>query len=134
VCLLQTVSVSFPATRKRHEEPATTDRVLSRDSRTSLAALARFETQNTLEFQQGESLTNMRRISQEWHEAYLEAAAIYSSERWRGDVPLLRDSISPLFSRLWVDLNVLRGELESASVADMTSVTGIANQLSGPCG
>ena len=96
-----------------------------------LAALARFEAKNSLEFQQGESLTNMRRISQEWHDAYLEAAAIYSSERWRADVPLLRDSISPLFSRLWVDLNVLRGELESASVTDMTSVTGIANQLSG---
>jgi len=96
-----------------------------------LAALAKFEAKNSLEFQQAESLTNMRRISQEWHDAYLEAAAIYSSERWRADVPLLRDSISPLFSRLWVDLNVLRGELESASVTDMTSVTGIANQLSG---
>ena len=95
-----------------------------------LAALARFETKNRLEFQQGESLTNMRRISREWHNAYLEAAAIYSSERWRADVPLLRDSISPLFSRLWVELNVLRGEIESASVTDMTSATGIANQLS----
>jgi len=99
-----------------------------------LAALARFEAKNSLEFQQGESLTNMRRISQEWHDAYLEAAAIYSSERWRADVPLLRDSISPLFSRLWVDLNVLRGELESASVTDMTSVTGIATSCPAPCG
>jgi len=96
-----------------------------------LAALARFEAKNSLEFQQGESLANMRRISQEWHHAYLAAAAIYSSERWRADVPLLRDTISPLFSRLWVELNVLRGELESAAVTDMTSVTGIADRLSG---
>jgi diguanylate cyclase (GGDEF)-like protein/PAS domain S-box-containing protein len=73
----------------------------------------------------------MRRISQEWHDAYLAAAAIYSSERWRADVPLLRDTISPLFSRLWTGLNVLRGELESAAVTDMTSVTGIADRLSG---
>lgn len=96
-----------------------------------LTALARFEAKNSLEFQQGESLTHMRRISQEWHDAYLAAAAIYSSERWRTDVPLLRDYIQPLFSRLWVELNVLRGELESAAVTDMTSVTGIADQLSG---
>ncbi len=95
-----------------------------------LAALARFEAANKLEFQQGESLTHMRRISREWHDAYLAAAAIYSSERWRADVPLMRDTISPLFSRLWTGLNVLRGELESAAVTDMTSVTGIADRLS----
>ncbi len=82
----------------RHEEPAPADRVLSRDwSDRHLAALARFEAKNTLEFQQGESLTNMRKISREWHDAYLAAAAIYSSERWRADVPLLRDYIQPLF-------------------------------------
>ncbi len=96
-----------------------------------LSALTRFEAKNHLEFQQGESLTNMRRISREWHDAYLAAAAIYTSERWRSDVPLLRDYIQPLFSRLWVDLNVLRGELESAAVTDMTSITGIADRLSG---
>ena len=74
-----------------------------------LVALARFEAKNHLEFQQSDSLVNMHKISQEWHDAYLAAAAIYSSERWRADVPLLRDYIQPLFSRLWVDLNVLRG-------------------------
>ena len=95
-----------------------------------LDALVRFESQNTLEFQQGESLTNMRNISREWYQAYLAAAAIYSSERWRADVPLLRDTIRPLFSRLWTEMNVLRGEIESASATDMTSVTGVADRLS----
>jgi diguanylate cyclase (GGDEF)-like protein/PAS domain S-box-containing protein len=96
-----------------------------------IAAIAQFGKTDSLEFQQVESLANMRRISKEWHDAYLQAAAIYSSERWRADVPLLRDYIQPLFSRLWVELNVLRGELESAAVNDMTSVTGIADRLSG---
>ena len=96
-----------------------------------LAALERYQAQGRLQFQQAESLENMRRISKEWRAAYLEAAAIYSSERWRTDVPLLRDHIQPLFSRLWVELNVLRGELESSAVNDMTSVTGLADQLSG---
>jgi diguanylate cyclase (GGDEF)-like protein/PAS domain S-box-containing protein len=96
-----------------------------------LAGLARFEAQNTLEFQQSESLANMRKMSRDWYQAYLAAAAIYSSDRWRTDVPLLRDTIRPLFSHLWVGLSVLRGELESASVTDMTSATGIADWLSG---
>ncbi len=95
-----------------------------------LKALARFEAQNALEFQQSESLANMRTINKEWHQAYLAAAAIYSSERWRADVPLLRDSILPLFSQLWLELGVLRGEIEGASVTDMTSATGIADRLS----
>lgn len=96
-----------------------------------LQALTRFESQNTLELQQGESLANMRRINQEWYRAYLAVGTIFSSERWRTDAPLLRDSIRPLFSRLWAELNVLRGELESASATDMTSVTAIADRLSG---
>lgn len=95
-----------------------------------LGALARFDTQNALEFQQVESLSNMRKISRDWYQAYLAAAAIYSSERWRADVPLLHDSIRPLFSSLWVGMNVLRGELESASVTDMTSNAGVADRLS----
>jgi len=95
-----------------------------------LASLARFEAKNSLEFQQSESLARMRSISREWHDAYLATAAIYSSERWRSDVPLLRDNIIPKFSALWVDLKILRGELESAAVSDMTSVTGIADRLS----
>ena len=96
-----------------------------------LKTLTRFEAQNTLEFQQGESLADMRKISRDWYEAYLATAAIYSSERWRADVPLLRDSILPLFAQLWVELGMLRGEIESAAVTDMTSATGIADQLTG---
>lgn len=95
-----------------------------------LQALARFEKQGTLELQQGESLIKMRRISQEWRQAYMQAVAIYSTERWRADVPLLRDTIRPLFTRLWVNVNVLHSEIESASVSDVTSIASVADRLS----
>jgi diguanylate cyclase (GGDEF)-like protein/PAS domain S-box-containing protein len=97
----------------------------------NLRALAQLEAQKALEFQQSESLANMRRINKEWYQAYLAAAAIYSSERWRADVPLLRDTIRPLFAQLWTNMGVLRGEIESATVTDMTSISGIADRLSG---
>ena len=96
-----------------------------------LALLTKFEARHELEFQQSESLTQMRISSQEWHQAYLATAAIYSSERWRADVPLLSDTIRPLFTQIWAELGVLRGEIESAAVTDMTSVTNITDQLSG---
>ena len=96
----------------------------------NLRALGQLEVQHALEFQQSESLANMRRINQEWFQAYLAAAAIYSSERWRQDAPLLRDTIRPLFAHLWTSIGVLRGEIESATATDMTSITAIADRLS----
>ena len=96
-----------------------------------LASLAQFEARQVLEFQQTESLAQMRISSQEWRQAYLATAAIYSSERWRADVPLLRDTIRPLFNQVWAELGVLRGEIDSAAVTDMTSVTTITDRLSG---
>jgi diguanylate cyclase (GGDEF)-like protein/PAS domain S-box-containing protein len=95
-----------------------------------LDELAHLAAQGSLEFQQTESLAQLRRISREWYRAYQAAAAIYSSERWRTDVPLLRDIIRPLFTQVWVDLGVLRGELESASITDMASLAGSADRLS----
>jgi diguanylate cyclase (GGDEF)-like protein/PAS domain S-box-containing protein len=97
----------------------------------NLRSLTQLESQHALEFQQSESLANMRKNNQEWYQAYLAAAAIYSSERWRADVPLLRDTIRPLFAQLWTSMGVLRGEIESAAVTDMTSISGIADGLSG---
>lgn len=95
-----------------------------------LTSLTEFEKRNSLHFQQSESLVQMRKLRQNWHRAYLTAAAIYSSERWRTDVPLLRDTIRPLFTQVWTELGVLRGEIDSAAVTDMTSVTHITDKLS----
>lgn len=96
-----------------------------------LNALSGLADQQLLEFQQTESLARMREISRDWYHGYQSAAAIYSSERWRMDVPLLRDTIRPLFAQIWVDLGVLRGEVESTSASDIASLTNTANQLSG---
>jgi diguanylate cyclase (GGDEF)-like protein/PAS domain S-box-containing protein len=95
-----------------------------------LAQLGTMDARGQLEFQQSESLERMRRINHDWHQAYRNTRAIYASERWRADVPLLRDSIHPLFARIWVELGVLRNDLEAASAQDMTSLTGVASSLS----
>lgn len=95
-----------------------------------LAALAALDHRGRLELEQSESLTRMQAISRDWFHAFQVATSIYGSERWRLDVPLLRDTIRPLFEHLWVDLDTLRTELEGDSAKDMTSLTGVASQLS----
>jgi len=95
-----------------------------------LSTLMLLEKQSALELQQSESLSRMRTIHRNWYEAYQTARSIYSSERWRSDVPLLRDTIRPLFSQIWVGLDALRGELDSASADDMASLTSVASVLS----
>jgi len=95
-----------------------------------LAILSGIEARGELEFQQSEALARMRKINADWYEAYLTAKAIYTSERWRSDIPLLRDTIRPLFSRIWVDIGIIRGELDSGSAIDMTSLANVASSLS----
>jgi len=84
-----------------------------------------------LEFQQQNAYEQMHEINSEWQNGYRLAASIYNSERWRTDVPLLRDTIRPLFSLMWLNLSVLRGELESGSALDVVTLSGAADRISG---
>jgi len=97
---------------------------------TNLERRGTYAANGQLEFQQHDAYEKMREINTEWQHGYLLAASIYSSERWRTDVPLLRDTIRPLFSLIWANLSVLRGELESGSVLDVVSLSGTADQIS----
>jgi len=113
--------------KSQHEQILFYQEMVDRDL-DRLAVLAR---DNVLEFQQLDSFERMRRISRDWLAGYQHAAAIYNSERWRLDVPLMRDTIRPLFSQIWLNLSVLRGELESGSMSDMTALATTADRLSG---
>jgi diguanylate cyclase (GGDEF)-like protein/PAS domain S-box-containing protein len=95
-----------------------------------LAALTRLEKQQRLEFQQSESLAKMHLAMQDWYSGYQMASTIYTSERWRLDLPLLRDTIRPLMAQIWLDLGVLRSEIESTSTSDITSLNQTADKLS----
>lgn len=95
-----------------------------------LGELGKKEKQNLLEFQQTESLAKMRTFVHDWSAGYQAALDIYSSDRWRLDIPLVRDAIRPLFAQVWLDLSVLRSEIEGTSFSDISSLNTTADHLS----
>ncbi len=95
-----------------------------------LARLSELDRRGLLEFQQAESLAKMIEASRSWQGGYHEAAAIYGSERWRTDIPVLRDFIQPLFAEIWQTLRILENSVEAASASDMANLTDTAGRLS----
>lgn len=96
----------------------------------TLKELGELERRGFLDLQESESLRVMQQSHRDWLRVYKDVEAIYTSERWRADTPLLRDAIQPLFQQLWANLRALEGEIESYSVSDMTALRAIAAQLS----
>jgi len=97
---------------------------------TAIGKLEKYAEAGQLEFQQQEAFEKIREINTDWQSGYQIAASIYNSDRWRTDIPLLRDTIRPLFSLIWLNLSVLQGELEGSLAREIVSMSGTADQLS----
>jgi diguanylate cyclase (GGDEF)-like protein/PAS domain S-box-containing protein len=95
-----------------------------------LKALAALERQGQLGVFQSEALAVMRASLTTWLKHYRQVHKIYTSEHWRTDVPLLRDSIHPLFMRAWKGLRTLQQEIEAYSGQDIESTTQVADEVS----
>lgn len=96
-----------------------------------LNRLAALEQQGRLGLQQSESLASMRAGYRTWLEDYRRVAAIYTSERWRSDVPIVRDSVLPLFTRLWETVRTIDAELDAFSAEDMSILVRASDSVSG---
>jgi diguanylate cyclase (GGDEF)-like protein/PAS domain S-box-containing protein len=96
-----------------------------------LASLEKRLQQGTLGLQQEESLKQMRAAHTIWRKYYREIMPIYNSDRWRADVPLLRDRVQPLFMHLWEGVRDLERETEKRATQDIAATTEVADQLSG---
>jgi diguanylate cyclase (GGDEF)-like protein/PAS domain S-box-containing protein len=95
-----------------------------------LTQLEELDRRGALEFQQSESLGAMRRSARDWQRAYHAATAIYTSERWRSDLPLLRDAIHPLFADLWRTLRALEQDIHAVSSGELAGLADTAARLS----
>lgn len=83
-----------------------------------------------LDLQQSLSLQQMRNAHREWQKQYQQVAAIFTSERWRSDTPLMRDTIQPLFNQAWSGVREIEATIESRSTENLSSVTHVADILS----
>ena len=96
----------------------------------ALKELGELDRRGVLELQQSESLKTMRQTHREWLRVYKDVEAIYTSERWRADTPLMRDVIQPLFQQVWSNLRALEDQVETYSISDMSALQSTADQLS----
>lgn len=95
-----------------------------------LDAIAALGRAGGLEFQQTESLPQMRTVAATWRRHLNDVVKIYTSDRWRTDVPLLRDTIHPLNNRIWTQLRTIEQRIDAHSLADLGELAGTADRLS----
>ncbi len=94
-----------------------------------LKRLDELDARRQLGLQQHASLKIMRRSFQEWLNVYREVHAVHTSERWRSDTPLLRETIGPLFKRVRMSLQKIDRQVDTFSAQDMSLLSRIADSL-----
>jgi PAS domain-containing protein len=99
-------------------------------TRAALGEIEKYAKQGRLDLPQEDAYAKMRRDFDRWMNAYREVSAIYSSERWRADTPLLRDTIQPLFAHTWETVRLLYKEIDARLAQDVVVVSRTAETLS----
>lgn len=96
-----------------------------------LDQLSALERAGKLTFLQADAVASMRRIRNLWNKRYAQARDIYtSSDAWRRDVPVMRDTISPLFSDVRATLHAIEIEMETYAVGDVNRALDVAENTS----
>lgn len=96
-----------------------------------LEQLRTLEKQGKLGLQQGEAFTELVRIFAEWNTNFDEVKSTLTiKDRWRRDIPMLRDDIQPLFIVLSETLRSVEKEVEQRAINDIGATFGVANQVS----
>lgn len=94
-----------------------------------LKQLGEMDRRQHLGFLQHESLKIMSRSYKAWLSDYREVHAIYTSDRWRSDTSLMRDTIGPLFKQVWLSLRHIDQQVDTFSAQDMSLLGRIADSL-----
>lgn len=96
----------------------------------NLTHLATVEKHGRFGFQQSDSIRVMRSVHVDWLRTYKEVSAIYTSERWRTDVPLLRDTVQPLFEKAWAAARVVDSALRDSAAESASTLAAVSDRLS----
>jgi len=91
-----------------------------------LAILDNKKQQGQLGLQASESLITMKHSANDWHMAYKKINIVYEAGEWRADVPYMKNSIHPLYEKIWHQLLLLDQQLEASFSEDMKNLTQVA--------
>jgi len=96
----------------------------------NLATLVGLDKRKMLRFEQSTALENMLDMHRQWHKAWREAQTIWSSENWRLDTQLLRNSVEPLFASVWKGVRDIEKQVDANSVEDLSLLSQVATRIS----
>lgn len=96
----------------------------------TLQRLDTFKRQGKLGLQQEESLEQMHEALIYYNRHLEQALKIYSSNNWRADVTLIRDSMQPAMEQFWQTLHKMENDIAGINKAGMSKSQGTANLLS----
>ncbi|VAX06398.1 diguanylate cyclase/phosphodiesterase (GGDEF & EAL domains) with PAS/PAC sensor(s) [hydrothermal vent metagenome] len=84
------------------------------------------EQQGQLGLQGSQSFLDMKHSASEWWAAYNKMKAAHKSGEWRADVPFIKNTISPLYDKIWRHLLLLDRHLEKSFSEDLNNLTHVA--------
>jgi len=105
--------------------------IFGRQLRLHLDQLRAFDTQGKLGLQQGEAFSTLDRTFNSWNAGFDEVRSfLMVKDRWRRDIPMLRDDIQPHFILLSETLRKIEAAVEQRATNDIGATTRVANQVS----
>jgi len=84
------------------------------------------EQQGQLGLQGSQSLIEMKNAASRWWTAYLNMKFAHESGEWRADIPFIKNTIRPLYDKIWHHLLLLDQHLERSFSEDLNSLTRVA--------
>lgn len=97
----------------------------------NLALLTDMQKSGLLQFQQEISLEQMHALHREWYKSWRDVKAIWSSESWRLDTPLLQNSVQPLIAHVWNGVREIEKDIDADSAEDLSLLAKVAEYISG---
>ncbi|VAW82104.1 diguanylate cyclase/phosphodiesterase (GGDEF & EAL domains) with PAS/PAC sensor(s) [hydrothermal vent metagenome] len=84
------------------------------------------EQQRSLGLQGSQSLHDMKQTADDWWKAYEKIRATHTSGEWRADIPFIKNTIRPLYDKIWRRLLELDQSLGKSFSEDLNSLAQVA--------
>ena len=94
-----------------------------------LKSLKLYDSAGLLGFEQSAALAKMFAAIKEYEFYFQKASAIYESDKWRADIPLLDNHIRPTYNQLWSVIYHIQSELDSMLESNAKSLIHISDSL-----
>lgn len=76
-----------------------------------------------------ETWQQLSRIADDWHREYLQLWKGLTSENWRRDLQIYKDSLAPQLTRIQADLGQIQASLNQESAGEIKELASVAERL-----